>query len=117
MAEEENKVSASAGSGFASPEREGTGGKGPSSACGRGSVPPDPEDPFEMVQQFIDVPADDRFYDQMARTFIEEYLMMGWSDEEIFSLFQEPFYRGTHDILQKKGEAFVKSLIHEVRHG
>jgi len=75
------------------------------------------EDPFEMVRMFIDLPADDSFYDRMARTFIEEYLLMGWADDEIFALFQDPFYRGTHDILQKKGEAFVKNLIDEVRHG
>ena len=75
------------------------------------------DDPLEMVQAFLNLPADEDFYDQMARTFIEEYMMMGWSDEEIFSLFQEPFYRGTHDVLQKKGELFVKNLIHEVRHG
>ena len=70
-----------------------------------------------MVRMFIDLPADDSFYDRMARTFIEEYLLMGWADDEIFALFQDPFYRGTHDILQKKGEAFVKNLIDEVRHG
>jgi len=75
------------------------------------------EDPFELVQMYLDVPADDPFYDQMARTFIEEYMKMGWADDEILALFHEPFYRGTHDVLQKKGEDFVKDLIREVRRG
>jgi len=75
------------------------------------------EDPFEIVQSFLDVPADDSFYDQMTRTFIEEYMMMGWDDEQIFSLFEDPFYRGTHDILKRKGERFVKRLIGEIRNG
>jgi hypothetical protein len=75
------------------------------------------DDPFEMVQMFLDIPADDQFYEQMARTFIEEYMMMGWADDEILSLFQEPYYRGTHDVLVKKGEEFVKNLIREVRYG
>ncbi|MBI1909454.1 MAG: hypothetical protein HYS22_04730 [Deltaproteobacteria bacterium] len=75
------------------------------------------EDPFEMVQAFLEAPADDRFYEEMTRTFVEEYLMMGWDDEEVFSLFKDPFYRGTHDVLKKKGEEFVKNIIHEVRNG
>ena len=75
------------------------------------------EDPFEFVQMYLDVPADEHFYDQMARTFIEEYMTLGWADEDILSLFHEPFYRGTYDIWQTKGEEFVKNLIHEVRHG
>ncbi len=66
---------------------------------------------------FMDIPADENFYDQMARTFIEEYMMMGWADDEILALFHEPYYRGTYDILQKKGEEFVKNLIDEVRRG
>lgn len=75
------------------------------------------EDPFEMVQMFVDAPADDSFFEQMATTFIEEYMMMGWSDFKILALFKDPHYRATHDILQKKGESFVKNLIQEVRHG
>lgn len=66
---------------------------------------------------YLDVPADEAFYEKMARTFVEEYMLMGWSDEEILSLFQEPFYKGTHDILKKQGEPFVKKIIAEVRHG
>ena len=75
------------------------------------------EDPMAMVQMFLDTPADDSFYDQMARTFVEEYMRMGWADEEILALFHEPYYRGTYDILQKKGEPFVKNLINEAHNG
>lgn len=75
------------------------------------------DDPMAFVQMYLDTPADDAFYQDMAETFIEEYMMMGWSDEEIFHLFEDPFYRGTHEIWQRKGETFVKNLIREVRHG
>lgn len=75
------------------------------------------EDPFELVQMYLNVPADDSFYEGMARTFIEEYMKLGFSDEEIFYLFREPFYKATHDILGKKGEDFVRHLIGEVRNG
>ncbi|MBI2067744.1 MAG: hypothetical protein HYT77_07010 [Deltaproteobacteria bacterium] len=75
------------------------------------------DDPLEIVQAFFDVPADNSFYREMARTFIEEYMMIGWADDEILALFHEPYYRGTYDILQKKGETFVKNIIDEVRHG
>lgn len=75
------------------------------------------EDPFELVQMYMDIPADDSFYQQMTTTFVEEYMRLGWSDEDIFGLFQDPYYRGTYDILQKNGAEFVKNIIHEVRHG
>jgi hypothetical protein len=75
------------------------------------------EDPFELVQMYLDIPADDSFYERMATTFVEEYMALGWNDFEILALFQDPYYRGTYDILQKKGETFVKNIIHEVRHG
>lgn len=75
------------------------------------------EDPFERVQVFLDLPADDCFFEEMARTFIEEYMLLGWNDDEILEIFTDPFYYGTHHILQEKGEAFVKNLIQEVRHG
>ena len=81
------------------------------------SKKPEIDDPFEMVQQFLEIPADDRFYDQMARTFIEEYMMMGWSDDEILALFRDSFYRGTYEIREREGEGFVKKIIQEVRNG
>ena len=70
-----------------------------------------------MVQMFLDIPANDQFYDRMARTFVEEYAMMGWSDDQILQLFRDPFYQGTYDIFKKMGEVFVKNIIDEVRHG
>ena len=73
------------------------------------------QDPFALVQNFLDVPADDTFYRQMAQTFIEEYMLIGWSDEDIFGLFENPFYQSTHKILQTKGEEWVRKLIEQTR--
>jgi hypothetical protein len=66
---------------------------------------------------YVDAPADDSFYREMAITFIEEYMMMGWSDEAIFKIFEDPFYGSTYDIFRKKGGYFIRALIGEVRHG
>ena len=70
-----------------------------------------------MVKMVIDAPADDHFQHEMAQTFVEEYMMMGWSDAKILAMFRNPFYQGPHNIFKIKGEAFITNLVHEVRHG
>ncbi|MBI4216621.1 MAG: hypothetical protein HY687_04450 [Chloroflexi bacterium] len=51
----------------------------------------------------------------MALCLVEEYLLLGWSDGELLSLFLNPCFRSTHSIYQSKGEEFVRSLIQAVR--
>ena len=75
------------------------------------------EDPLALTQMFLDIPADDTFYQNMAETFVEEFMRLGWSDEKIFELFEDPFYKGSHEVFKIKGEQFVKNLIQEVRNG
>ena len=72
---------------------------------------PDREDPHELVG--VAVPEGDE--DEMARTFVEEYVRMGCSNEELWRMFRSPFYAGVHVILRRCGEAYVAELIEGVR--
>ena len=71
----------------------------------------EPEDPMALVGVGFDRRPDEEALTEMARCFVEEYARMGWSGERIVRLFRNPFYRGPHQILRRKGEDFVRSLI------
>lgn len=73
---------------------------------------PDVEDPLEMVGMLV--PGDDR---KMTECFVEEYMMMGYSDDELLRLFRDPFYLGVNRIFQQYGEQFVIDVIGQVRGG
>lgn len=73
----------------------------------------DPEDPLEIVGVVLDRPIDDRGLDDMARTFVEEYTLMGWSPKRILSIFRQPFYGGAHDAYERLGEERIVALIEE----
>jgi hypothetical protein len=71
-----------------------------------------PEDPFEMVA--VGLPTTEDRTDEMARTFVEEFALMGLTAERIMRLFEHPFYAGAHMVYQSRGEEFVRGLIDEV---
>lgn len=75
------------------------------------------EDPFTLTGMVLDLPAEAAVAAQkeMAACFIEEYMLLGYDDERILSLFRDPFYKATHAVLHARGEAFVRALIREVR--
>jgi hypothetical protein len=75
------------------------------------------DDPFEFVNIALDVPSTPEYWAGMARTFIEEYTLMGWKDSDILALFKNPMYRASHQALRVHGEPFIKNLISEVRNG
>ena len=70
-----------------------------------------PEDPMEIVGVVLDRPVDRRGLDEMARTFVEEYALMGWPAKRILGLFRHPFYGGAHDAYEALGEARILALI------
>ena len=72
-----------------------------------------PEDPLEIVGVVLDRPIDRRGLDDMARTFVEEYALMGWPAKRILTLFRQPFYGGAHDAYEALGEARILELIEE----
>ena len=74
---------------------------------------PDADDPLEIVGVVLDRPIDDRGLDDMARTFIEEYTLMGWGPKRILNMFRLPFYGGAHDAYERLGEERIVALIEE----
>ena len=44
---------------------------------------------------------------------IEEFILLGWNEKRLMTLFTSPLYLGTHRIYQEKGEAWVQDLITE----
>ncbi len=70
------------------------------------------EDDDPMVLVAAGVPGDDA---DAAESFIDEFVRLGFSDEQLLELFRNPFYQATHRIFRTRGEAFVTSLIVQVR--
>lgn len=71
----------------------------------------DSQDPLELVGMVL--PGDARQVEHMAETIVEEYVRMGWDERRLFTLFTNPMFMATHRIYQQKGEAYVKSLVHQ----
>lgn len=76
--------------------------------------PPEADDPVERVA--IAVPGDGgRSLDEMALCFAIEFIAMGWNDQAIRDMFQQPFYSGPYTVYQKKGLSFVDEVIQRAR--
>lgn len=72
------------------------------------------DDPMELVgMRFAD--DDGRIVDEMGRTFIDEFLRMGWPPPEILRVFRDPFYRAAHELYRRKGEPYVEQLISAIQ--
>lgn len=72
------------------------------------------DDPFELVGVRLADAEADAALDEMARVFVEEFARMGCAREQILSVFRNPFYRAPHEVLRRRGEAFVLSLLEGV---
>lgn len=72
-----------------------------------------PEDPLEIVGVVLDRPIDRPGLEAMARTFVEEYALMGWPAKRILTLFRQPFYAGAHDAYEALGEERIVELIEQ----
>jgi len=71
----------------------------------------DPEDPLEAVA--VALPSDEDTLIPMAECFIEEFMRMGYSPEQIAGLFANPLYAGPLVVTRRHGTAFVHQLIAE----
>ncbi|MCC6888040.1 MAG: hypothetical protein IT536_05835 [Hyphomicrobiales bacterium] len=71
----------------------------------------EPSDPHELVG--VRFPDGDP--DLMAECLIEEYLLLGWSDQQLMSLFTRPCFVMTHRIYRDRGDRYVAELIAHVR--
>ncbi len=71
----------------------------------------EPEDPMELVG--VALPQED--VDYMAECLVDEYVLLGWNDKQLMTLFSHPMFQSTHRIYQDKGEEYVRSVIQRVR--
>ena len=76
--------------------------------------PWDADDPFELTGVVLPTP-DESSLREMATCFVEEFLRDGWSDEQLRAMFRNPGYRGPYLVWRQKGDAYVESVIQEVR--
>jgi hypothetical protein len=81
------------------------------------SPEPTAEDPMEIVGVVLDRPIDRSGLDEMARTFVEEYALMGWGPKRILTMFRHPFYGAAHDALEALGEERIVELIEQTLGG
>ena len=70
------------------------------------------EDPFELNGMAFMTHEDTT--NDMAETFIEEFMRMGYNHKQVLALFRNPKYLGPHMALEKRGEPFIRDLIAEV---
>ena len=69
------------------------------------------DDPHELVG--ISLAEGDR--DFMAECLVEEYLLLGWNNGQLMSLFTQPCFRMTHRIYLDRGHDYIAALIAQVR--
>lgn len=70
------------------------------------------EDPFELNGMAFMTHEDTT--NDMAETFIEEFMRMGYGHKQLLALFRNPHYLGPNMALEKRGEPFIRDLITEV---
>ena len=69
------------------------------------------DDPHELVG--ISLAEGDR--DFMAECLVEEYLLLGWNNGQLMSLFTRPCFRMTHQIYRERGPDYVAAVIARMR--
>ncbi len=71
-------------------------------------------DPFEMIGVIVPTAPDHDATTEMARALVEEFVLMGFTEERLLRLFKNPFYAGAHAIYRQRGEEFLRQIIHQV---
>ncbi len=72
---------------------------------------PEHDDPYEIVGVRFALPEGVDGDREMARCFVEEFALMGWSPDRIRSLFANPQYAGAHDLVRRRGQGIVDEAI------
>lgn len=72
------------------------------------------EDPYALVGLGFQNPEGFDGIGSMARTFIEEFALLGYDRTMIAKLFVNPWYQAPHAVLLARGNAYVQSLLDEV---
>ena len=74
---------------------------------------PDPTDPMTLHGMAFQT-HDDQATRDMAQCFIEEYIRLGASADQIMKMFQTNDYAGPHLAYQTLGEQAIAALIDEI---
>lgn len=72
----------------------------------------DMDDPLELNGAIVASREDND--EEMATAFIEEFMMIDFTSEQILALFKNPHYIGPHRVYRNKGEAYVTDLINKI---
>jgi hypothetical protein len=67
------------------------------------------EDPMELVGAIV--PGDENTLDAMATAIVEEYVLLGWDELRLMTLFVNPLFMATHRIYRQRGENYVRELV------
>ena len=68
------------------------------------------DDPFQL--NAVEIPGGD--LGVQARIIIEEFLRIGHTREDLLRIFDDPFYRGTHQLTRVLGQQRIINLINTV---
>jgi hypothetical protein len=70
------------------------------------------EDPMELSGVGLLTPEDTT--EEMTECFVEEFMRLGHSPQQILTLFRNPIYIGMNMAMEKRGEGFVRDKITEI---
>lgn len=73
-----------------------------------------PDDPYELVGVRYPAPPGVDADRQLARAFVEEYALAGWTPAQVRKLFETPRFAGAHRILSQRGAALIDEVLAEV---
>ncbi|MFP3900363.1 MAG: hypothetical protein ACLFXM_05885 [Acidimicrobiia bacterium] len=72
------------------------------------------DDPYELVGVRYPVAPGVDADRELARSFVEEYALLGWTPAHVRMLFETPQFAGAHDIRRRRGPALVDDVLAEV---
>lgn len=72
------------------------------------------DDPYALVGMAFPASDAEQLDREMTRAIVEEYALLGMPRAKVWRLFASPFFAGTHAILARRGEEFVREILDEV---
>ena len=71
------------------------------------------DDPYALVAVRFPVPEGVDGDRELARCFVEEFALMGWSSPRIRELFTQPLYTGAYEIAVRRGMDLIDDVLAE----
>lgn len=72
------------------------------------------DDPFELIGVRYPVEPGVDADRVLARCFVEEYALIGWTPSKVRMLFETPQFAGAHDVRRRRGPDLIEEVIAEV---